>query len=76
MRWTCAALVLVALALTLGSATVGFFGPRQDPRSNAASSVALATGALLVGALAVFSFFWAPPALSPLIGDGELQVQQ
>lgn len=76
MRWTYAALVMVVLALTLGSAVVGFFGPRRDPRFNTASSVALATGALLVGALAVFSFFWAPPLLSPLVGEGELQVQQ
>jgi hypothetical protein len=74
MRWTCVALVMVALALTLGSVAVGFFGPRKDPRFNAASSVALATGALLVGALAIFSCFWAPP--SPLVGYGELQVQQ
>jgi hypothetical protein len=77
MRWTCAGLVLIALALTFGSAAVGFFGPKNDRGSNMDSSVSLATGALLVGALAIVAFFGAAPSFSsPLVGNGQFQVQQ
>jgi len=77
MSSSCVAVVLVAVALALGALVVGLFGPPGDKRSNAASSVALAAGALAVVAVAATAALWRPDtAPLPLVGDVEFEIQQ
>ena len=70
---SCTAITLVAAALALGALFVGVAGPGNDKKANAASSLSLAAGSLVVlviGVMGAFLFGKHTTAdTSPVIGN-------
>lgn len=72
----CIAILCVAAALLLGSIIVGLWGPGEDKKDNNASSLCLAAGSLVVGAILAGAVYWQKHSSSPVVGNGTIEVKQ
>lgn len=74
---SCVAIILVAAALALGALFVGVAGPGNDKKANAASSLSLAAGSLVVLMIGVMgALFFGKQTIdsSPVIGNVQPQI--